>query len=166
MAAGDVTVFNRFTELLGGEGAIHDLGADTFKMGIITNTTPLQTAVEPRWIASGNPDFSALETLATGGNYTAEGEPLSTTITDNWSITGAVSTFAGDNISILTHASNPTGTTTSSAYWGIIYNSTSVTKECVAFVDLGGPVDMTLGDFTITWDGAGGAANAIFTLTN
>jgi hypothetical protein len=48
------------------------------------------------------------------------------------------------------NASNGTG-----AYWAIIYNYTDAAKDALAFVDLGGPVDMTAGDLTITWNGSG-----------
>jgi hypothetical protein len=46
------------------------------------------------------------------------------------------------------------------AYWGIIYNYTDAGKDALAFVDLGGPVDMSAGDLTITW-----SASGIFTIT-
>ena len=47
------------------------------------------------------------------------------------------------------------------AYWAIVYNYTDAGKDCLAFVDLGGPVDMSGGDLTITWaDGTG-----IFTIS-
>ena len=46
------------------------------------------------------------------------------------------------------------------AYWGIIYNFTDAGKDAIAFVDLGGPVDMTAGDLTVTWNASG-----IFTIS-
>ena len=165
MAAGEFILFDKFAENL--SLGVFTLDDGDFRMGVITNTTPLITAVDPRWQATGaNPDFSALETDATTGNYTADGEPLSATITDNWTTSGSVSTFDGDDIEILQDVNNPTGTGTSSAYWGIVYDWNATNKECVGFVDLGGPVEMVDGNFTITWDGAGGSANKMFTLTN
>ena len=53
------------------------------------------------------------------------------------------------------HASNDTD-----AYWGIIYNYTDSGKDALAFVDLGGPVNMATGDLTITWNATG-----IFTIS-
>jgi hypothetical protein len=53
------------------------------------------------------------------------------------------------------HASNDVD-----AYWGIIYNDTDGTDRAIAFVDLGGPVDMGAGDLTITWNASG-----IFTIS-
>jgi len=159
MAAGDFIVFDKFLENLG--DGIHNMSTGTFYMGVITNTTPLITAADPRWAAGGTPDFSALETDATAGNYTAEGEPMSVTITDNWDITGSTVKFDGDDIEILVNASNPNGTGTSSAYWGIIYDNDATNKNCIGFVDLGGPVDMTAGNFTIAWNASG-----LFTINN
>jgi len=46
------------------------------------------------------------------------------------------------------------------AYWGIIYNFTDAGKDAVAFVDLGGAVDMSAGSLTVTWNASG-----IFTIT-
>ena len=47
------------------------------------------------------------------------------------------------------------------AYWGYIYNSTQVGGPGLAFLDLGGPVDMSAGSLTITWNASG-----IITITN
>ena len=60
-------------------------------------------------------------------------------------------------------ATNPTWAQNASndvdAFWGIIYNDTDVGNRAFAFVDLGGPVDMSAGALTITW------ASAIWTIT-
>jgi len=34
-------------------------------------------------------------------------------------------------------------------------NNTDDGKDALCYVDLGGPVDMTAGDLTITWNGSG-----------
>ena len=56
-------------------------------------------------------------------------------------------------------ATNPTWAQDASndvdAYWGIIYNYTDAGKDCLAYIELGGPVDMTAGDLTITWNASG-----------
>ena len=46
------------------------------------------------------------------------------------------------------------------AYYAIIYNYTDAAKDALAFVDLNGPIDMTAGDLTITWNASG-----LFTIT-
>ena len=46
------------------------------------------------------------------------------------------------------------------AFWGLVYNTTQTGNLAICYVELGGPVDMTAGDLTITWNGSG-----IFTIT-
>ena len=41
------------------------------------------------------------------------------------------------------------------AYWGLIYNDTDAGDLAIGFLDLGGPVDMSTGDLTITWNASG-----------
>ena len=41
------------------------------------------------------------------------------------------------------------------AYWALIYNDTDASDSAIGFVDLGGPVDMSAGDLTITWNALG-----------
>ena len=56
-------------------------------------------------------------------------------------------------------ATNPTwaqdGSNDVDAYWGLIYNDTNGSDLAIGFVDLGGPVDMSAGDLTITWNVSG-----------
>lgn len=148
MAAGDTYFFNQFWEDVG--DGLHNLSSDTFYMGIVTNTTvPATTTTDPRWGAAGTTDFSAVE-VTPGGNYSTGGVSLSAVITDNWSRSTGINTLDFDNVLIGVNASNPT-----TAYWGIIYNSTDTGKRCVGYIDLGGPVDMTAGSLSITWNTAG-----------
>jgi hypothetical protein len=58
--------------------------------------------------------------------------------------------FDADDISITSHASNPTD-----ARWGILYNDTAAGKNCVGYVDYGSVSDLTAGDFSITWNASG-----------
>lgn len=148
MAQGDVTYFNQFWEDVGDK--LHNLSTDTFHFGIVTNATvPTATTADPRWGAGGTTNFLTNE-VTPGGNYTTGGPSMSVTITDNWTTSGSVSTIDFDDVSIATHASNPTG-----AYWGIIYNTTDAGKRCVGFIELGGPVDLTAGPFSVTWHASG-----------
>lgn len=144
MAEGDVTTVNEFREDVG--TGIHDLNTDAVKLGLITSaTTPTAATADPRWGAGGTTDWSTNE-VTPGGNYTTGGPD----ITNTYSETSGTATFDAADVSILENASNPTD-----ARWGILYNDTSVGKEVIAFLDLGAVVDLSAGDFTITWNASG-----------
>ncbi len=146
MALGDVIIFNQFWEDKGDK--LHDMSDDTFQLGLITSAaTPLATTADPRWGAGGSTNFLTNE-VTPGGNYSTGGESLGAI--DNWSRSGATVTFDGNDISILSDGSNPTN-----ARWGIIYNNTDAGKRCVGFLDLGADVDLSAGNFTVTWDASG-----------
>lgn len=148
MAQGDVLDFNSFAENLG--NSLFDLSGDVFKMGIVDNTiVPTQIAVDSRWGAGGTVNFATNE-VTPGGNYAAGGPSLSAVITDNWTSSAGVHTFDGDDVNIAQNAANPSG-----AFWGIIYDDTDAGKRCLAYVDLGGPIDLSAGLFTITWNANG-----------
>jgi hypothetical protein len=145
MAQGDVTFFQEATAyMLDGDWA----STDVIKCAILDNTTT-PTA------ADSTPQLGDYTEVGTGGTYVAGGTSLgdiATVVTQS----GAVMTFDS--------ATNPTwaqdGGNDVDAYWGLIYNSTDGSARALAFVDLGGPVDMTAGDLTITWNASG-----IFTIT-
>lgn len=146
MAAGDLIFFNQFDEDIGDK--LHNISGDVWKLGLVdSTTTPTKTTADPRWGAGGTTNFSTWE-CTPGGNYPAGGVNISSTITDNWTRSAAVSTFTADNVSIAQHASNPTN-----ARWGIVYNSTDTGKRCALAVDLGSVRDLSGGLFTITWSG-------------
>lgn len=148
MAQGDVFTFDQFWEDLGDK--LHNLSSDILKMGIVNNTTvPAANTADPRWGTGGTTDFSANE-VTPGGNYVAGGPTVGDGVTDIWTRSGSVNTLDLLDVSILQNASNPSG-----AYWGIIYNSTDAGKRCIGYIDLGGPVDLSAGDFSITWNASG-----------
>lgn len=142
MAQGDVVIFNEaLAKMLDGDWA----STDVFHVAICDNTvTPSATTATPTLT-----DFTE---VGTAGTYVAGGTSLgalSALVTQS----GTVMTFdSATNPSWAQHASNDTD-----AYWGIIHNYTDAAKDAVAYVDLGGPVNMTAGDLTITW-----GANGIF----
>lgn len=141
MAQGDVVVFNTAKEYL--MDGTFDLDGDTIKIAICDNTTtPSATTATP---ALG--DFTE---VGTAGTYTAGG----TTLTCTWVESAGTVTFdSSTNPTWAQHASNDTD-----AYWGIIYAdnvTTPVADAAIAYLDLGGPVDMTAGDLTITWNASG-----------
>jgi hypothetical protein len=145
MARGDVTVFEEAkAKMLDGDWA----STDEFWCAICDNTaTP--TA------AFATPTLADFTEVTAAGSYDAGGLNL-----------GALSVLVAEAAGVMTFdsATNPSWAQDAlsdvDAYWGIIYNKTDAANDCVAFVDLGGPVDMTAGDLTITWNVAG-----IFTIT-
>lgn len=140
MARGDVTVFDV------AKGKMLDGGwasTDHFYCAVCDNTaTPTAATLTPTL-----GDFTE---VTNAGTYVAGGTDLGT-LADL--VTEAAGTMKFDS------ATNPTWAQNASndvdAYWGIIYNYTDAGKDALAFVDLGGPVDMRAGDLTITWNGAG-----------
>jgi hypothetical protein len=144
MAAGDITVFNDAKEWLC--DGTHDLDGDTFKIGLITSAvTPADTTANPTWTTT----FSGSQ-VATTADYVDGGNTLTVTWTES------AGTVTWDATNDITWSQNAGG---GSARWGIIYNDSDASKSCVAFLDLGGAIDMSAGDLSVTWD-----ANGIFQL--
>lgn len=145
MAVGDVVVFNEAKAFLidGGFEA-----ADDIKIAICDNTTA-PTA------ATLSPALADFTQVGSAGSYVAGGTSLGdigTMITES----GGVVTF--DSATDPTWAQNASNDV--DAHWGIIYNDTDAGDRAIAYVELGGPVDMAAGSLTITWNASG-----IFTLT-
>jgi len=145
MATGDVTVFNEAKAYMidGGWEA-----ADDIKCAVLDNTTA-PTA------ADTTPALGDYTQVGAAGSYTAGGTSLGnlgTLVTE----TGGVMTFDS--------ATNPSwaqdGSNDADAYWGLVYNDTDAGDLAIAYVELGGPVDMSAGSLTITWNASG-----IFTIT-
>jgi hypothetical protein len=146
MAQGDVVVFNEALAFLL-DGGFES--ADDIKVAICDNTlAPTQTTATP---ALG--DFTQ---VGSAGSYVAGGTSL-----------GNIGTLVTQSSNVMTFDSttNPTWAANASndtdAYWGIIYNDTDAGDRAIAFVDLGGPVNMATTALTITWNASG-----IFTITN
>jgi len=145
MAQGDVTIFEEaLAKMLEGDWA----SADHFYCAILDNTaTPAADTATP---VLG--DFTE---VGDSGTYVAGGTdlgPLSDLVSE---AAGTMTFDSSTNPTWAQDASNDTD-----AYWGLIYNYTDAGKDAVAFVDLDGPVDMTAGDLTITWNASG-----IFTIS-
>jgi hypothetical protein len=88
--------------------------------------------------------------VGAAGTYVAGGTSLG-----NWGTVWSEAAGTGT----MDSATNPTWAQDASndvdAYWGLIYNDTQAGDPAIAFVDLGGPVDMTAGDLTVTWNASG-----------
>lgn len=146
MARGDFTVFNEFAVSIG-EKKI-DLETDTIKLALITNgVTPTANDATPQWGAGSGVDYDGNE-VSTAGGYTANGLACA-----NPALTrsGDTSTFDADDPAALSQ--NGSGFT--NAYWGILYSDTATNKDCIGFLDLGGPVSEQAGPITITWNASG-----------
>lgn len=144
MATGDITFFDEAKlEMLKGAWAT----TDTIKCAICDNTTtPVAGAAGPS-ISGGTTNYTE---VGTAGSYTAGGTSLGTW--DNF-LSEASGTVTFDSATNPTWAQNASNDT--DAYWGIIYNDTQADNYAIAFVELGGPVDMSAGALTITWNASG-----------
>ena len=140
MARGDVAVFNEAkAKMIEGDWA----STDHFYIAICDNTTTPT-------VATATPTLGDFTEVGDSGTYVAGGTDLGA-LSDLVSESGGTMTFdSTTNPSWAQDASND-----SDAYWGIIYNYTDGNKDALAFVDLGGPVDMSAGDLTITWNASG-----------
>lgn len=140
MARGDIVIFQEaMAKMFDGDWA----STDHFYCAICDDTaTP--TA------ATATPVLGDFTEVGVGGTYVAGGTDLGT-LADI--ITQAAGTMTFDS------ATNPTWAqdvgNDVDAYWAIVYNYTDAGKDCLLFVDLGGPVDMTAGPLTVTWNGSG-----------
>lgn len=152
MATGDIKWFPSALLKLGTKTL--NLSSDTLKVGLITSAvTPAISTSDPCWGAGGSTNLSTNEVTA-GGNYAAGGPTLASV---TWTNVSNVPTLRATDVTITQHASNPT-----TARWGIIYDNTETNKTCIGFIDLGSTRDLTTGDFTINF---GGAGTDILTLT-
>lgn len=144
MAAGDVALFNQFLQDLG--RGVHNLETGDISLGLIVDeTTPAASTAGPAWGEGGTTDLSDAE-VTPGGNYAADGPSIGGT----YSQTSGTATFDITDVDIEQDGSNPTD-----ARWGVHYNETASNNEAIGFIDLGANIDLSAGDFTITWHGSG-----------
>jgi len=145
MARGDVYVFNEALAYMidGGWES-----ADVIKCAILDNTTTPA-------VGDTTPALGDYTQVGTGGTYVAGGTSLGDLGTCVSQTGGTMKFDSATDPTWAQHASNDTD-----AYWGLIYNDTDAGDLAIAFVDLGGPVDMQAGDLTITWNASG-----IFTIS-
>lgn len=147
MARGDVKFFAAFVRNAAVYTTSVNLAADTLKLGIIGNGVTCSIALaDPRWGAGGSTNLAAQE-VATGSVYITGGPTMATTA---WTQTGGTVALTMANATI---AQDLAGFTT--GYWGILYSNTSTNKYAIGYVDLGGPVGISAGAVSITWNAAG-----------
>ena len=146
MATEDFVLFNELAVSLA-EKKIN-LETDTIMLALIDDTiTPTANDSNPQWGAGSGVDYDANE-VSTAGGYPAGGLECA-----NPSLvrSGDTSTFDADNPATL--SKNASGFT--DAYWGILYSDTATNKECIGYLELGGPVSEQAGPITISWNGSG-----------
>ena len=141
MARNDWVTFQEFSKDLG--DGTHALAAGVLKLGIVDDTiTPTANDETPVWA-----DYSDNE-VSTAGGYPADGITLSGV---TWTEAGGVSTL--DDTGNIAIVKNVAGF--DDGYWGILYNSSAATDECIGFLDLGGPVKETEGTIDVVWAALG-----------
>ena|SRR4030065_486206 len=145
MASGDIVVFQEaMAKMLDGDWA----STDHFYCAICDNTvTPVA--------ATATPVIGDFTQVGSGGTYVNGGTDLGTLADLVVQAAGVMKFDSATNPTWAQHASNDVD-----AFWAIVYNFTDAAKDALLFVDLGGPVDMSAGDLTITWNGSG-----IFTIS-
>lgn len=140
MAQGDITWFDEAMALdyFAGWATTDDI-----KCAILDNTTAP---------AAGNstPALGDYTEVGAAGTYTAGGTSLGNWGTLNSQTSGVGTLDSSTNPTWAKDASNDTD-----AYWALIYNDTQAGDPAIAFVELDGPVDMTAGALTVTWNGLG-----------
>ncbi len=144
MATGTVLVFDEgnLAKLVSGWEP-----ADEIWLGLVTDSpSPVVAATVPAYASGGTTNYTA---IATAGAYAAGGVILDT-IANMYTEAAGLVTFddTGATVVWTKNASSP-----QTAYWGIIYHKTS--GLAIAFLELGGPIDMQAGDLTITWHASG-----------
>jgi hypothetical protein len=140
MARGDLVIFNAaLGKMLDGDWA----STDHFYCAICDNTAA--PAAD-----TATPVLGDFTEVGTSGTYVSGGTDLGT-LADLVTVSSTTMKFDS--------ATNPTWAQNASndndAYWAIVYNYTDAGKDALCYVDLGGPVDMTAGDLTVTWNGSG-----------
>jgi hypothetical protein len=144
LAAGDVVVFNVHLQDLG--RGVHNLETGDISLGLVTSvTTPTAATAAPCWGEGGTVDWNDTE-VTVGGNYIEAGPSIGGT----YSQSGGTATFDATDVDIEQNGSNPTD-----ARWGIIYNETATNNEAIGYIDLGAAINLSSGDFSITWNASG-----------
>lgn len=146
MARGDFVVFNELAVAIAEKKV--NLETDTIKLALIDNVvTPTANDTDPQWGAGSGVDYDGNE-VGTGGGYVAGGQECANPAVIR---IGDTTTFDADDPAGL--AQDGSGFT--DAYWGILYSDTATNKDCIGFLDLGGPVSEQDGPIAISWNASG-----------
>lgn len=148
MAQGDIKWFQQAALDLGKK--LHDLSADTLKLGIIkgagdSGVDPTQDLADPRWGAGGGTNLSSSQVATGGSSYTA---PISLS-NRSFTLVAGKPTLRADIIELAQDASGFTN-----GRWGIVYNDTDSGKRALGYVDFGSARSLVAGPLNIDWFGA------------
>lgn len=113
------------------------------KLMLTTNTV---TPDQDNWVYK-----SSVTNEVTGTGYTAGGAAISP---------ASVTYTAGTNLITIDGPDITWSNSTITARWGIVYDSTSTNFPLIAYIDFGGDITSTNGNFTVQFD-----ANGIATVT-
>jgi hypothetical protein len=146
MALGDITFFEEaLATMLDGDWA----NDDAFWCAICDDS------VDPT-AADAAPVIGDYTQVTDAGTYTDGGI--------NIGVLSVLAVEAGGVMTFNSAEADPTWAKNASnavdAYWAIVYNYTDAGKDCLLFVDLDGPVNMTAGALTVAWNASG-----LFTIT-
>lgn len=129
MATGDFVVFEEVAATISN---LFDLDADTLKIALITvDTVPAAD--------DATPALADYTECTPGGNYSAGGTDINATFAE----AGGVAKLDGDDVTWLTDGSNP-----ADARYAVLHDTTVV--GAIGFWDLGGTIDLSSVDLTIT----------------
>lgn len=140
MATGDVTWFDEAKAYMQDDDWA---STNDMKVAVLDNTT-VPTA------GDGTPALGDYTQVGTGGTYVAGGISIGTWGALITEAAGTVTYDSATNPSWAQDALNDTDAT-----WALIYNDTQAGDPALAFIELGGPVDMSAGSLTITWNVSG-----------
>lgn len=140
MALGDITWFDEAMEYERDGGFAT---TDDIKVAVIDNTTtPIAGFTAPL--------LTSFTEVGAAGSYIAGGQSIGTWGAFNSEAAAILTMDSATNPSWAQNVLNDTD-----AYWLIVYNDTDATKRALAFVDLVGPKDMSIGPLTATWNALG-----------
>ena len=146
MATGDIKWFADGLLQLGNK--IHNLSADTLRLGIVTTATvPSITTAIPHWGGTGTTNFAANQ-VGTGGGYTGPIALSSVT----WTNVAGVPTLRAADVVIPQNASG-----FANGAYAILYNDTDTSKRALGWIELSsaGTASIVSGSLTIDFQGAG-----------
>lgn len=140
------TVFTKALNSLGAKKV--DWTADTLKVMLVTGTALSPTGTE---LTTWQNKSDVTVTEATGTGYTAGGAALTTPALANTS----------KGCQFKASGTTTWSSSTISATGAIVYSDTATNKNLLVYINFGGTVSTTNGNFVITWD----STNGVFSLT-
>lgn len=140
MAVGDITIFEEAKAYLFSGGW---QPTDDIKVAILNSATVPAAS-------DATPSLGDYNEVGDAGSYVAGGVSLGNL--------GSMISESGGTVTF-DSATNPSwaqnGANDSDAFWALVYNDTQAGDPAILFMELGGPVDMSVGSLTIEWNALG-----------